>query len=157
MNNKQKKRKYDVFISYRKDGGEYSARVLYEELSKRGYRVFFDVETLRSGYFNTRLYQVIEECDDFLMVLSPGALDRCVNEDDWVRQELGCALKNQKNVIPVMLRNFQFPKEMPAEIEAVRYRHGISADTELSLVCCSCRGAGCSSWHPDLSAQFQKK
>lgn len=52
--------KHDVFISYRRDGGEYTAKILRDRLSELGYAVFFDVESLRSGDFNTKLYSVIE-------------------------------------------------------------------------------------------------
>ena len=45
---------YDVFISYRRSGGEYTAKILRDRLEDMGYRVFFDVESLRSGYFNNR-------------------------------------------------------------------------------------------------------
>ena len=31
---------YDIFISYRRDGGAQYARILQLELEKRGYRVF---------------------------------------------------------------------------------------------------------------------
>ena len=68
--------KYDIFISYRRDGGEYTARILCDRLQDMGYRVFFDVESLRSGEFNTRLYNAIDSCKDVLVILSPGALDR---------------------------------------------------------------------------------
>ena len=47
--------KYDIFISYRRDGGQETARILRDSLAERGYRVFFDVESLRSGAFNTKL------------------------------------------------------------------------------------------------------
>ena len=83
---------------------------LHERFTRMGYRVFYDIESLRSGDFNTKLLEVIEECEDMLLVLPPGGLDRCVNEDDWVRQEVVHALKHQKNIIPVMMRNFTFRK-----------------------------------------------
>lgn len=124
------KTKYQVFVSYRRDGGEYTARIIRDKLSQLGYRVFFDVESLRSGDFNTELYKVIEECQDFLLVLSPGALDRCEKEDDWVRQEVVHALQQGKNIVPVMLRNFQFPEHMPEEIEPLRFKNGLPADAQ---------------------------
>lgn len=124
-------KRYDIFISYRRDGGEYTARVLRDTLQNQGYRVFFDVEALRAGDFNTMLYSVIEECQDFLLVLSPGALDRCATEGDWVRNEIEHALKHGKNIIPVMMRGFEFPAELPASIEPVRYKNGLQANTEL--------------------------
>ena len=98
--------KYDIFISYRRDGGESTAKTLRDRLASLKYRVFFDVESLRSGDFNTALFSVIEECRDFLLILSPGALDRCKNDNDWVRMEIEHALKHNLNIIPVMLRGF---------------------------------------------------
>lgn len=123
-------RKYDVFISYRRDGGESTARILHDRLTAMGYSVFFDVESLRSGAFNTKLYSVIGECQDFVIVLSPNALDRCVNADDWVRQEVAHALAKGKNVIPVMLRNFVFPEQLPEDIDKLRNQNGVMATPE---------------------------
>ena len=87
--------KYDIFISYRRDGGESTARIIRDKLTEQGYRVFLDVESLRSGDFNAKLYSVIEECKDFLLILPPGGLDRCGSEDDWVRREAEYALERE--------------------------------------------------------------
>ena len=89
---------YDVFISYRRVGGEHSARMIRDSLTEAGYDVFFDVESMRSGNFNTKLYSVIDECTDFVLILSPDALDRCSDEKDWVRREVEYAIsKKQKH------------------------------------------------------------
>ena len=122
--------KYSVFISYRRDGGEYTAKMLRDRLDELGYAVFFDVESLRSGDFNTKLYSVIEECADFILILSPNALNRCQNEDDWVRREVEYALERGKNIIPVMLRGFEFPENLPPSLEQLRFKNGILASTE---------------------------
>lgn len=121
---------YDIFISYRRDGGEQSAKAIYDRLRDNGYNVFLDVETLRSGAFNEKLYSVIEECSDVLVILSPQSLDRCTNNDDWVRLEISHALKCNKNVIPIMLRDFKFPEVLPQDIDALRYQNGIQASVE---------------------------
>lgn len=125
-----KAKKYQIFISYRRDGGEFTAKLLRDRLEARGYHVFFDVETLRSGDFNTRLYSVIDECDDFLLVLSPNALDRCRNEDDWVRYEVERALLKGKNIIPVLLRGFSFPESLPPSMEPLRVKNGLEANSQ---------------------------
>jgi len=122
--------KYDVFISYRRDGGAATARILRDRLADMGYRVFFDVESLRSGYFNEALYSVIDQCKDVIVVLSPNALDRCVNEDDWVRKEVEHALAKKKNVIPVMLRGFDFPKVLPESVNSLRFCNGLVASED---------------------------
>lgn len=121
---------YDVFISYRREGGAATARILRDRLTEMGYRVFFDLESLRSGYFNEALYSVIDQCKDVIVVLSPNSLDRCVNEEDWVRKEVAHALAKKKNVIPVMLRGFDFPKELPESIDDLRFCNGLVASED---------------------------
>ena len=122
--------KYQIFISYRRDGGEDLARLMADRLTDRGFKVFFDVESLRSGAFNKALFERIAECTDVLVVLPPHALDRCVDPEDWVRLEIARALELKKTVIPVMMRNFTFPKTLPNDIDPIRNMNGISANNE---------------------------
>ncbi len=119
------KKQYDVFISYRRDGGAQTAKHLRDILDSKGYRVFYDIDSLKTGWFNTELLNVIEHCKDFIIILSPGALERCENADDWVRQELACALRTKRNVIPILADGFTFPKSLPADIDEIRWRSGI--------------------------------
>lgn len=95
-------KKYDIFISYRRAGGIDSAVALQSTLRQMHYRAFLDVDGLHSGVFDTALLHRIEECKDFLLVLSPGALERCKNEDDWVRREVEYAMSLGKNIIPII-------------------------------------------------------
>lgn len=121
---------YDIFISYRRDGGDMVAHVLYERLTKRGYSVFQDIEVLRSGKFNTEIYEKIEKCKDVILILPPNALDRCWEEEDWIRKEIICAIENKKNIIPIMLRGFSWPSHMPKEISDIQFYNGLVANTE---------------------------
>ena len=107
---------YDIFISYRRDAFE-SANLFATRLRALGYRVFFDVETMNAGKFNEQLLDVISKCKDFILVLSPNALDRCADEQDWVRREVMCAMTHKKNIIPIMLSGFVWPTEMPKGME----------------------------------------
>ena len=117
---------YDVFISYRRDGGDTFAMMLKNELKERGFRVFHDVESLRSGDFNQQLYKEIEESEVFVLVLPPNALERSISDpNDWVRLEIEHALKNNKVIIPVMLRGFSFPENLPASLEIIRNFQGL--------------------------------
>ncbi len=118
--------KYDVFVSYRRSSFE-SANLIAEKLRSMGYSVFFDVESLRSGNFNEQLFNVIDNCSDFVLVLPPNALDRCVNEDDWVRKEVIHAMRGKKNIIPVMLTGFEWPTPMPNGLEELSQYQAISA------------------------------
>ncbi len=123
-------RECDVFISYRRDGGDMTAMYVYQALKERGYNVFYDLEVLRAGRFNEALLSSIESCTDFVLILSPGALDRCQEEDDWVRKEIAEALRTKKNIVPVMLKGFKFPEGLPEDIDDVRYQNGLTCTTE---------------------------
>ena len=127
--------KYDIFISYRRSSYE-TANLIATRLKAAGYSVFFDMETLRSGKFNVQLYDVIDGCTDFVLVLPPGALDRCVNEDDWVRLETCRAMAAKKNIIPVMFVHhgihFCFritgqAKFLPEQRGGFRHGHGFDS------------------------------
>lgn len=121
---------YDVFISYRRDGGYEMARLIYEHLKFANLNTFFDVEELGSGPFNTKLYDIIENSLNFLLILSPSSLDRCQNEDDWVRLEIECAIKNNKNIIPIMMKNFEWPTTLPKSIEIISKYNGLEMSRE---------------------------
>ena len=119
--------KHQIFISYRRDGGDYLAHMLRDELEDRGFRVFYDIESLKSGPFNTKLFEKIEECEDFVLILPPAALDRCIYEEDWVRKEISHALAHKKNIVPIYMRGFVMPHDLPEDIAApaklFRYRN----------------------------------
>ena len=98
--------KYDIFISYRREGGYDTAKHLNDLLVRDGYRVSFDIDTLRNGDFDVQLLERIEECNDFILVVDKHAFDRTLDPDfdpqkDWLRCELAHALKHNKNIIPV--------------------------------------------------------
>lgn len=102
---------YDVFISYRRKGaGAGVAGELQAKLENMGYKVFLDVDEIRSGQFPIQIEKAIQECKDFLLVLSPGTLDRCTEEEDWVRREIIMAESFGKNLIGVMLPGFVMPE-----------------------------------------------
>lgn len=114
-----------IFISYRRNGGDATAKLICDKLKERGFTVFYDHDSLCGGYFDSSIFKAIEECDHFVLILSPHALDRCVDEKDWVRMEICHALKNKKNIVLVLLPRFVFPSEMPSEIEEVSRLDGV--------------------------------
>lgn len=121
---------YQIFVSYRRDGGEALACLISERLRQCGFKTFYDVESLRSGKFNDEIFRVIDVCTDVIVVLPQNGLDRCKNEEDWVRKEIAYAIKSNKNIIPIMMRNFEFPSELPADINDLRNYNGLSANME---------------------------
>lgn len=119
--------KYDVFVSYRRDGGYETALPIVEKLRSAGYRVFFDLESMNAGKFNEQLLRVIDEAKDFILVLPQDGLDRCADENDWVRREATEAISKNKNIIPVMLKGFRWPENLPEELKSLPDYQGISA------------------------------
>jgi hypothetical protein len=97
-----------VFISYRRKAGGWQALSVFEHLRRYGYDVFMDVRSLDGGPFDEAVLDEISKRQYFVMILTPGTLDRCVNPDDWVRRELEHALKLNRVIIPLMTSDFSF-------------------------------------------------
>ena len=133
---------YDVFISYRRQGGGADARMMYDRLQSYGYTVSFDMDTLKNGNFNDELLKRVAECKNFVVLLSENCFERtlngCKREDDWLRIEIATALYNNKNIVTVMLPGFEFPAKLPPDIDAIRNKNGPKYD--LFGGCRRCRG-----------------
>lgn len=115
------KKEYDIFISYRREGGKEYARNLTSELVSRGFHPFLDFDELVDGKFDKRITDAIESAPVFMFILSPGSLDRCVNEEDWVRKEILHAVKHHRHIVPVdidkQFTSFPADKDFPQEIK----------------------------------------
>ncbi|NVN96602.1 MAG: SUMF1/EgtB/PvdO family nonheme iron enzyme [Bacteroidetes bacterium] len=120
--------KYDIFISYRREGGYETAKHIFDLLDRDNYKVSFDIDTLRNGDFDIELFKRIDECVDFIIILNKGVFDRCFKlekKNDWLRNELAYALKMGKNIIPIMLNGFnEFPENLPDDIAKVVRKNG---------------------------------
>eukprot|EP00095_Tigriopus_kingsejongensis_P001021 snap_masked-scaffold2058_size21661-processed-gene-0.2 protein:Tk01021 transcript:snap_masked-scaffold2058_size21661-processed-gene-0.2-mRNA-1 annotation:"sterile alpha and tir motif-containing protein 1" len=119
----------DVFISYRRSNGSQLASLLKVHLEIRNYSVFIDVDRLEAGKFDNNLLQSIRSAKNFVLVLTPGAFDRCINDveqHDWIHKEIACALQSQCNIIPVF-DSFVMPDSdnLPESMRAVTSYNGI--------------------------------
>lgn len=89
MNEDNHNKSLDVFISYRRSNGSQLASLLKVHLHLRGFSVFIDVERLEAGKFDNNLLQSIQKAKHFLLVLTPNALERCIDDverKDWVHR-----------------------------------------------------------------------
>jgi|GEM_PF-2175474 len=100
-----------VFISYRRSASRHLARAIFLELSQHNYDVFLDVNTIDSGKFDTIILRQIAARTHFVVLLSPGALDRCVNKGDWLRREIEEAMRLKRNIVPIIEEGFDFGRE----------------------------------------------
>lgn len=115
-----------VFISYRRETGGEVARLLQSFLEVHGFDVFLDVDGLGTGHFDRQLLREIESRPHFLLVCSPGALDRCTDPADWVRREIAHAIQHGRHIVPIVLPNFAWPAvgSLPTDIsEVCRHNH----------------------------------
>ena len=96
-----------VFICYRRTNA-FGALAIFQNLIQHGYDVFFDYLGIASGDFERIILENIRARAHFLGLLTPSALERCSDPDDWLRREIEAALDSQRNIVPLMLEGFDF-------------------------------------------------
>ena len=111
-----------VFISYRRDDSRYQARMIHaafcHELPHDD--VFMDVDSIPPGAnFRRILKDWVDQCEILLALIGPGWIDvrdpatgrrRLENPSDFVRIEIGEALKRDIPVVPVLLDGAPMPE-----------------------------------------------
>ncbi|MBT8421476.1 MAG: toll/interleukin-1 receptor domain-containing protein, partial [Gammaproteobacteria bacterium] len=101
-----------VFLSYRRDAiGKPFARLIEQFLTGRGYDVFLDVDAMAPGIWAEQLQREVPARAHFLLLLTPGALARCANPDDWVRREYELAVRHGRNIVPIQEEGFDVAHE----------------------------------------------
>ena len=133
-----------IFISYRREDSEDSARALYESLLPQfgKDRVFMDVEAIALGSdFRRAVDSSLSSCGVFLAMIGPSWLNitapndpsgkrRLDNPADTVRQEIATALKKSDTlpVIPVLIRGASMPTadQLPDDLKDLAYRNALS-------------------------------
>jgi nucleoside phosphorylase/tetratricopeptide (TPR) repeat protein len=89
-----------AFISYRRDAlGKAFARSLKTALTHNGYDVFLDVDSIDAGAWETQILSEVPKRAHFLLLLTPGALDRCADPADWLRREFEAARAAGRNIV----------------------------------------------------------
>lgn len=116
---------FENFISYRRSETTAEVQALYFELQKRGYLTFCDVHSLSAGRIDQELLSTIHNCTNFILVLGPHSLDRCINEDDWLRIEIREAINAHKNIICVFVGEIAYPCNLPDDIAEIRLLNSI--------------------------------
>jgi hypothetical protein len=64
--------------------------------------------TVASGDFERVILENIHARAHFLILLTPSALERCGDANDWLRREIEAALDELRNIVPLMLEGFDF-------------------------------------------------
>jgi hypothetical protein len=129
---------YRLFISYRRDDSAGHAGRVHDRLQQEfgPDLLFMDVDSIPLGAnFAKVLGDEIAKCDVLLAIIGPGWLDahdesghrRLENPDDFVRIEVGAALKRGIPVIPILLEGAQVPKasQLPDDLKELALRNGL--------------------------------
>jgi hypothetical protein len=124
-----------IFINYRRQDEGHVGR-LYDHLTRHFKRddVFMDVDSIPPGAdFVQVLDDAVAACDVFIAVIGPNWLTmqddagnrRLDQWNDFVRIEIGSALKYNKLVIPVLVGRARMPspQELPEDIAALARRN----------------------------------
>src|SRR6185295_15008904 len=98
----------DVFISYRRSISEELAYTLYLGLKGRDIDPFFDYQSIRAGRWLEIILRQIGARPYFLLILSPGTLNRCANENDILRREIQEAVLRRRVIIPLYTHDFKW-------------------------------------------------
>jgi hypothetical protein len=117
----------DVYVSYRRSAGEDLARLVAAGLTKRGFRVQVGSRDSAGGIAGN--LAAIENAPDFVVLLTPGALDPAI-EDDETRIEVAHALEHERNIVPVIVPPFARPRAgaSPADLAAFPWRDAVAYD-----------------------------
>jgi tetratricopeptide (TPR) repeat protein len=123
-----------VFISYRRTNLPWALNI-YQYLTYHNYDAFFDYESIDSGDFEQVIIGNIKARAHFLVLLTPSALERCVNPDDWLRREIETALDEKRNIIPLFLENFSFSspsvsKNLTGKLAQLKSYNGLNVHTD---------------------------
>ena len=140
------KKKYDVFISYRRknadgnDEGTHIARTIKLSLDLLMQNTdsccFFDYSNMSNEDFPTRILNTIASAKVFVCVLTKNAMQRCENEEDWVRREILQAKQCGLKIIfinPDGQFTGDYPSKFPKELDFVRTTNHLTVHTDSSF------------------------
>ena len=96
-----------AFISYRHTN-YFTARAVYQYLTTQGFDVFLDHQSMRNGAFKRIINDQIVARTHFIVILTPSALKRCHEPNDWLRLEIEWAIEHQRNIVPLFFDGFDF-------------------------------------------------
>jgi tetratricopeptide (TPR) repeat protein len=123
-----------VFISYRRTNFPWGLAI-FQDLTYHGFDVFFDFTGIASGDFESVILENIKARAHFIVLLTPSALERCSDPGDWLRREIETALEVRRNIIPLMLENFDFGapgigNQLKGNLEALKGYNGLRVPPE---------------------------
>ena len=123
-----------IFVSYRRDDAGGHAGRLVDHLTARfgDDGVFMDVQDIQPGdKFAKSIDDTIARCNSVVVVIGPRWVElmqqRAPALEDFVRHEIGAALRRDIPVLPVLVGGARMPQrgELPADLAPLTQRHAI--------------------------------
>lgn len=115
---------YTIFISYRSDYGGTFALLLEEKLTQKGFTIFLDHKSVHHGRFDKEIMQAIDEASDFIVLLSKDCFS-IREEPDYFFAEIEYAIKKNKNIVPIFLKNYLPQHQVPDKVSDIFKYQGI--------------------------------
>ena len=90
---------------------------------------------IASGDFESVILENIRARAHFLILLTPSALDRCSDSEDWLRREIEESMECRRNIVPLFVDGFNFsaPTIVPrltGRLAALTRYNGLSVPAE---------------------------
>ncbi|MAU13712.1 MAG: hypothetical protein CL607_28100 [Anaerolineaceae bacterium] len=146
-----------IFLSYRRSVAQHLSLLLFKELRRQGFDVFRDYSSVGPGKFEEIILNQITTRDHFILLLTPGTLDRCnydeqaehpkvPNPDDWLRREIEHAIFTGRNIIPLVVDDFSWDNIRPKLTAGLKpladfngptlhTTHDMLFDTSIEILC----------------------
>ena len=84
-----------------------------------------DTKSLKNRYFDSAIIERIENCSDFIVIITETVLNRCNEPNDWIFHEAEIALRENKNIIPIFVGIQKFPSNVPKPLKEICRYNGI--------------------------------
>ena len=127
-----------IFISYRREESRWSARSLHDRLCRNfdPDQIFMDLDAIALGEdFVEAIETTVAKCDVLIAVIGNNWLAskdehgnrRLDNPEDFVRMEIGAALKRKIRVIPVLVDGALIPRsvDLPEDLKPLVRRNAL--------------------------------
>ena len=120
---------YDVFISYRRQGGAEKAELTKGELSMRGLRenrMFMDTRSIVSGDYIQSILDALDNSANMVVIVTKGCFENLPADSTWVR-EIEYALRQGINIVPVYFDGITTVKaeELPESIQRLSFENAV--------------------------------
>ena len=120
---------YDVFISYRRQGGAVKAELTKDELIKRGFRgsrIFLDTHSLSTGNYIDTILEALHNSKNVVVVITKGCFDNLQDSSTWIR-EISYALEQGVNIVPIYYDGISqvSPAQLPEGIKRLSLEHAV--------------------------------